>query len=146
LAETATANFFDVAQLHMTLGRGFIPGEERLPVIVLGYSLWPRRFGADPNIAGKAVTLSGRPFQVVGVAPPLFHSLDQILNTQFRVPLDSTEQLLPHTSNFASRNYNWLAVTGRLRLGVTPEQAAAELNVIAISACRAYSNRRMFLK
>ena len=129
--QATTANFFDVAQLHMTLGRGFIRGEERLPVIVLGYRLWLRRFGADPNIARKAVTLSGRPFQVVGVAPPLFHGLDQILDTQFWVPLDNTDQLLPHTSNFTSRNYNWLAVTGRLRSGVTLEQAAAELEVIA---------------
>ena len=129
--QATTANFFDVAQIHMTLGRGFIHDEERLPVVVLGYNLWQRHFGADPNIAGKTVTLSGRPFQVVGVAPPLFHGLDQILNTQFWVPLDNTDQLLPHTSNFASRNYNWLAVTGRLRSGVTPEQAAAELSVIA---------------
>ena len=129
--QATTANFFDVAQLRMTLGRGFIHHEERLPVVVLGYNLWQRRFGADPNIAGKTVTLSSRPFQVVGVAPPLFHGLDQILNTQFWVPLDDTDQLLPHTSNFASRNYNWLAVTGRLRSGVTPEQVAAELSVIA---------------
>jgi len=128
--QATTANFFDVAQIHMTLGRGFIHGEERLPVVVLGYHLWQRRFGADPNIAGKTVTLSGRPFQVVGVAPPLFHGLDQILNTQFWVPLDETDQLLAHTSNFASRDYNWLAVAGRFRAGVTPEQAAAELSVI----------------
>src|SRR5271170_4402158 len=53
--QSTTANFFDVAQLRMTLGRGFIRGEERLPVIVLGYSLWQRRFGADPAIAGKTV-------------------------------------------------------------------------------------------
>jgi hypothetical protein len=136
--QATTSNFFDVAQLRMTLGRGFMRGEERLPVIVLGYSLWQRRFGADPAIAGKTVTLSGRPFTVVGVAPPLFHGLDQILYTQFWVPLDNTDQLLPHTSNFASRNYNWLAVTGRLRPGVTPGQAAAELEVIAQRAAKAY--------
>jgi MacB-like periplasmic core domain len=64
--QATTSNFFDVTQLRMTLGRGFISSEERLPVIVLGYSLWQRRFGADPAIAGKAVTLSGRPFTVVG--------------------------------------------------------------------------------
>lgn len=129
--QATTVNFFDVAQIRMALGRGFMHDEERLPVVVLGYNLWQRRFGADPNIAGKAVTLSGRPFRVVGVTQPLFHGLDQILNTQFWVPLDDTDQLLPHTSNFKDRNYNWLAVTGRLRSGVTPEQAAAELNVIA---------------
>jgi predicted permease len=70
--QATTANFFDVAQLGMTLGRGFTSGEERLPVIVIGHGLWQRRFGADPAIAGKAITLSGRPFTVVGVAPPGF--------------------------------------------------------------------------
>ncbi|HUA64051.1 MAG TPA: ABC transporter permease [Verrucomicrobiae bacterium] len=136
--QATTTNLFDVAQIRMTLGRGFIHGEERLPVVILGYNLWRRRFGADPNFAGKTVTLSGRPFQVVGVAPPHFHGLDQILNTQFWVPLDEADQLLPNTSNFASRNYNWLAVIGRLGSGVTPEQAAAELSVIARRVAEAH--------
>jgi predicted permease len=136
--QSTTANFFDVAQLPMTLGRGFISGEERLPVIVLGHSLWQRRFGADPAIAGKAVTLSGRPFTVVGVAPPSFRGLDQILYIQFWVPLGNTDQLVPHTTNFESRNYNWLAVAGRLKPGVTRAQAAAELDVIARRVAKAY--------
>lgn len=136
--QATTSNFFDVIQLHMALGRGFSLGEERMPVVVLGYGLWQRRFGADPAISGKTVMLSGRPFLVVGVAPPAFHGLDQILYTQFWVPLDNTDQLLPHTTNFASRNYNWLDVTGRLRPGVTREQAAAELQVIAQRVAKAY--------
>src|SRR5580704_8040829 len=65
--QAATANFFDVAQLGMTVGRGFSSSEENLPVIVLGHGLWQRRFGSDPAIAGKSVLLSGRPFTVVGV-------------------------------------------------------------------------------
>ena len=47
--QATTANFFDVAQLGMTLGRGFASGEERLPVIVISHGLWQRRFGADPG-------------------------------------------------------------------------------------------------
>lgn len=136
--QATTSNFFDVAQLRMALGCGFINDDERLPVVVLGYSLWQRRFGADPAIAGQAVMLSGRPFTVVGVAPPSFRGLDQILYIQFWVPLHNIDQLLPHTSNFDSRNYNWLAVAGRLRPGVTRTQAAAELNVIARRLAQAY--------
>jgi predicted permease len=136
--QSATSNFFDVTQLRMTLGRGFRSGEERMPVVVLGYNLWQRRFAADPAIAGKTVMLSGRPFQVVGVAPPAFHGLDQILYTQFWVPLEDTDQLLPNTTNFASRNFNWLSVTGRLRPGAKRAQAAAELQVIAQRVAKAY--------
>lgn len=70
----------------MALGRGFSPGEERVPVVVLGYNLWQGRFAADPSITGKTVMPSGRPFQVVGVAPPAFHGLDQILYTSSGFP------------------------------------------------------------
>ena len=129
--QATTANFFDVAQLGMTLGRGFVSGEERLPVIVIGHGLWQRRFGADPAIAGKAIALSGRPFTVVGVAPPGFRGLDLILDCQFWVPLGNLDQLLPNTGNYQSRDYHWITAAGRLQTGVTRAQAAAELAVIA---------------
>ena len=82
--------------------------EERLPVIVIGHGLWQRRFGADPAIAGKHITLSGRPFTVVGVAPPGFRGLDIILDCQFWVPLGNLDQLLPNAGNYQSRDYHWI--------------------------------------
>ena len=136
--QATTSNFFDVAQLGMTLGRGFTSAEERLPVIVLGHGLWRRRFGADPAIAGKAVTLSGRPFTVVGVAPPGFRGLDLILDCQFWVPLGNLEQLLPNTGNYQSRDYHWIVAAGRLQPAVTHSQAAAELAVIARRLAQAH--------
>ena len=136
--QATTANFFDVAQLGITLGRGFTSGEERLPVIVVGYGLWQRRFGGDPAMAGKVITLSGRPFTVVGVAPPGFRGLDIILDCQFWVPLGNLDQLLPNTSNYQSRAYHWITAAGRLRPGVTRSQAVAELDVIARHLGRTY--------
>jgi predicted permease len=100
-------------------------------VIVIGHGLWQRRFGADPAIAGKAIALSGRPFTVVGVAPPGFRGLDLILDCQFWVPLGNLDQLLPNTGNYQSRDYHWITAAGRLQTGVTRAQAAAELAVIA---------------
>jgi len=128
--QAVTANFFDVARLAMAIGRGFTPEEEHLPVVVLSHRLWQRRFGADPAIAGKSVQLSGRPYTVVGVAPSGFRGLDIILDAQFWAPLDNIDQLLPNTANRTSRNYHWIAVAGRLAPGVTPAQAAAELEVL----------------
>jgi len=136
--QATTANFFDVARLDMTLGRGFTSGEERVPAIVIGHGLWQRRFGADPAIAGKAITLSGRPFTVVGVAPPGFRGLDLILDCQFWVPLGNLDQLLPNTGNYQSRAYHWITAAGRLRAGVTRAQAAAELAVIARQVGQTY--------
>jgi predicted permease len=136
--QAATANYFDVARLRMTLGRGFASDEERLPVIVLGYRLWQRRFAADPAIFGKSVTLSGRPFTVVGVAPPPFHGLDLVLDPQFWVPLGNVEQLAPSIPSRTSRHSHWLAVIGRLNPGASRAQAAAELRGLAQRFAAAY--------
>jgi predicted permease len=129
--QPATTNFFDVAQARMTLGRGFLQDEAHAPVIVLGHQLWLRRFAADPAIVGKSISLSGRPFTVVGVAPPSFRGLDLVLDIQFWVPLANIDQLLPQTSNYTSRDYRWLIAIARLKPGVTQTQASTELNLLA---------------
>jgi predicted permease len=129
--QSATSNYFDVARLPMTLGRGFASDEERAPVIVLGYRLWRRRFGADPAMVGRPIMLSGRPFTVVGVAPPPFHGLDIPLDPEFWVPLGNLDQLVPNPPQRDERALHWLAVIGRLKPGVTRVQAAAELNLLA---------------
>ncbi|MGB7136581.1 MAG: ABC transporter permease, partial [Acidobacteriaceae bacterium] len=136
--QAATANYFDVAQTPMALGRGFAPGEEKQQVIVLGYRLWQRRFGADGAIIGKTVRVSGKPFEVVGVAGPGFHGLDLILDPQFWVPLGNVEALAPSVPPRASRTSHWLAVIGRLRDGTTKEQAGAELHTLATNLAIAY--------
>jgi predicted permease len=136
--QAATGNFFDVARVGMTLGRGFRREEEKTQVVVLGHRLWVRRFGADAGIAGKSVTLSGRPFTVIGVAVPGFRGLDQILDCEFWVPLGTLDQLLPKTSNYESRFYHWVTAVGRLGPGVTQAQAAAELTVLAERFAKAH--------
>lgn len=136
--QAATSNFFDVAQLRMPIGRGFLSSEERLPVIVLGYRLWQRRFGSDPGISGKTITLSGHPFTVVGVAPPSFRGLDLVLDPQFWVPLGNVEQLALNIPSRDSRTQHWLAVAGRLKPGIAQSQLAAELDGLARRFGKAY--------
>ena len=136
--QAATANFFDVAQMGMTVGRGFASDEEHKPVVVLGNRLWKRRFATDPEIVGKTVTLSGKPFTVVGVAPPLFRGLDIVLDSEFWVPMGNIDTLLPKTSNYTSREYNWITPIARLKPGVRSEQVAAELKGISQRLALAY--------
>jgi predicted permease len=136
--QSATANFFDVAQIRMRLGRGFLPNEERAPVIVLSHLLWERRFASDPAILGKPITLSGHPFTVVGVAPPGFRGLDFILDPQFWIPLGNVEQLAPSVPSRDSRDFHWLGVVGRLTPGATRSQAAAELATLAQRLAKTY--------
>ncbi len=136
--QAASANYFDVAQLPMRLGRGFVAGEENAQVIVLSERVWQHRFGGDPGILGKPVTVSGHPFTVVGVAPRGFHGLDLILDPEFWVPLGNVEQLAPNVPSRTSRDFHWLDVIGRLGPGVTRAQASAELATMAQRLAKAY--------
>ena len=136
--QAVTANFFTVLQLPMLVGRGFASSEENATEIVLGAGLWQRRFNSDPDIAGKTVMLSGRLFTVIGVAPARFHSIDQILNAEFWVPLGNAPQLAPNLANSNARDMHWLAVVGRLKPGVTRSQAGAELKTLAARLAIAY--------
>jgi predicted permease len=129
--QAVDVNFFDVAQLPMMRGRGFTNSDENQPVVVLGADLWHRRFHDDPAIVGKTVTLSGRKFIVVGVAPVAFHGIDLIFDAQFWVPLGIAPQLVPNLPEKSDRKDTWLFVVGRLRPGVTRTQAAAELDTLA---------------
>ena len=136
--QAATANYFDVARVGMTFGRGFLPSEEHVPVIILGHRLWQRHFASDPNIIGKPITLSGHPYTVVGVAPPGFRGLDIVLDPEFWVPLGNVEQLAPSVPRRDARDQHWLAVVGRLNPGVTSTQATAELATLAKHYAKAY--------
>ena len=126
-----TSNFFSVTELPMQLGWGFVQGEESAPVVVLGSALWHRRFNADPQIVGKPVVLSGHTYTVVGVVSPAFHGADQILYTEFWVPMGNLAQLVPNLPDQASLEFHWVEVLARLAPGVTRTQAAAELKTMA---------------
>jgi predicted permease len=129
--QAVTPNFFDVTQVHLVLGRGFLGGDDRVPEVVLSAGLWQRRFGGSREIVGRSVLLSGRTFTVVGVAQPEFHSVDQLLYAEFWVPLGNANLLAPNLTNETSRNFHWLLVVGRLKPGVTAAQAGPELATVA---------------
>lgn len=146
--QSVTTNFFDVAQLPMTLGRGFANDEEHSPVVVLGYQLWKRRFLGDTAIVGKGVLLSGRTFTVIGVGRPGFHGISPLLNPEFWVPLGEREQLAPigereriapeSLQNHGARSMHWLGVIARLKAGQSRTQANAELDALARRLAIAY--------
>lgn len=136
--QAVTPNFFEVLELPMVGGRGFSSADDRLPVVVISERLWRRRFAGDRQIVGKTIRLSGKSVSVVGIAPASFHSVDQILDTQFWVPLGFASQLVPNLPPADSREFHWLALIGRLRSGVTRVQAKAELDALAKQFALAY--------
>jgi putative ABC transport system permease protein len=121
-----TASFFDVFAVRPALGRAFTaaedePGHEQ--VVVLSHRLWTRRFGADPSIVGADVRLGGRPFRVLGVMP-----------ASFDLTADSEELWVPiafTAERKATHDEHYLTVFGRLKPGVSREQALGELTRIA---------------
>lgn len=133
-----TPNFFRVAQLPMVLGRDFADSDEKTPVVVLSERLWRRRFNGDKDLIGKTVLLSGHSFTVTGIAPAAFHSIDQILDAQFWVPIDTTRQLAFSLPPYGARDYHWLSVIGRIRPGVDRKEVAAQLDTIAAGLAVSY--------
>src|SRR5262252_2008775 len=71
----ASASLFQLLGAQPVLGRAFLPEEEQAghePVVIIGHGLWRRRFGSEPSVLGKRITLDGRNYSVIGVAPPGF--------------------------------------------------------------------------
>lgn len=141
--ELATANYFAVLGVEVPLGRGFRPEEDKEvgahPVVVLQHGLWQARFGADRRILGREINLNGRPFTVIGVAAPGFNGAQVGLKTSFWVPMGMQEAATSGPSRLAARGSHWLSpIIGRLKPGVTLEQAEASLNTLMERLIKAY--------
>ncbi len=120
-----TAEFFEALGVRPPLGRGFVRGEERLGEhrrVVLGHSLWTRRFAADPSIVGRTIRVDGQPHEVIGVAPAGFAIP---LGAQIWAPLGYSDE------RWNDRRGTNLTVFGRLREGTTIDQARTEVGAIA---------------
>jgi predicted permease len=129
----ASANFFLLLGVEAALGRTFSPSEDRPGgerVVVLSHSLWQRRFGADPEIIGRRLTLNGESFTVVGVLPRQFWFM--LGTVELWVPLVLNT---PQLHDRAARSFDVIA---RPKPGVTLEQAQAEMETIARRIAQAY--------
>jgi putative ABC transport system permease protein len=125
IGATVTANFFDVLGATPQHGRGFLEGEDqagRDRVVILSDKLWRRSYGADPGVVGQDIMLGGEKHQVVGVMPPAVQY--PAASVELWVPLVFTERQL------ASRGSHWLNVFGRLKQGVSFEQAQEQMSTI----------------
>ena len=124
----ATANFFDTIGLPPHLGRTYTADEDKMgapPLAVISYRLWDRAFHQDPQIVGRAITLHGRPITVIGVMPREMdspHGADIWLSLMRRSAAPPWQNRANHPMFYA-----W----GRLKDGVTVEQARGEMVAIA---------------
>ena len=124
-------NYFDMMGVRPALGRSFTK-EEDTPnsryEVILSDALWRRGFGADPSVIGRTVTLSDVPFRVVGVMPPSFKPLDAAL---YYAPAEMWAPVGYAVGvGDSCRDCRHLRALGRLRAGVTPAQAAADMSAV----------------
>jgi putative ABC transport system permease protein len=117
-----SAQFFSVLDVHPALGRSFTEAEDQpgqSPVVVLSDALWRQRFGADPNVLGKSLTMDGESYTVVGVMPPDFQFLSDKPSVWVPLGLDR---------NAIWQEGRYLQVIARLRTGNSLQSAQADLS------------------
>ena len=146
LAQTS-ANFFDVFGVGPQLGRLFVAGDEQAghaPVVVLSDSLWRRRFGADPGIIGRQVSLDGANYTAVGVAPPGFQYPSK--TEVWLPPLKLAPESNPGIEPTQRRGMGYLSAIALLKPGVSVAQAAGEMETITARLRQQYpeSNNQRF--
>jgi len=144
--QAVSGNFFDVLRVTPMLGRGFLSEEDKRPaghpVAVISQSLWKRRLGSDPQVIGKTIQLNGKPYNVIGVAPPTFTGTKFGLSLDFWVPMMMVEDLQRTSDLLNERGSHWLNVVARLKPGVSFEQASANMSMIARRLNDAYPDHR----
>ena len=135
LTSYVSGNFFSVFGLKPAAGRLFLPSEGEVlgsdPITVLDYDFWMQRFNGDTSVVGRAATIDGHPFTIVGVAPKGFHGVQSFVSVGAYIPLSQ----LTISGTPAKIVNDWqnrgFILYGRLRPGVTLAQADAELSVLA---------------
>ncbi len=136
-----SGNFLHVLGVQPAVGRDFLP-EEDTPggrtMVMISAELWQRRFDADPRIEGKTLTLNSTSFTIAGVLP-----------RGFAFPMPGMDAWVTRPAEYSGvppqfwRSSGYLVALARLRPGVNPEQARAELNVLARQYATAHPNERM---
>jgi predicted permease len=127
---TVTSTYFTALGVRPAAGRLVGPSDSEAPgaspLVVLGHGFWIRRFNGDPSIVGQTLHINGRPLTVVGVTPADFHGLSVVIADVW-LPVGA---ILPAGQSPAETR---LAVGGRLRAGVSIDQAAAEIQGLGLS-------------
>src|SRR6266566_378969 len=142
-----TENYFETLGVEALLGRTFTaddgptPGSD--PVLVISYGYWQRRFFADASVIGRKIRLNNYPFTIIGVAPPGFFGEVVGDRPDLWAPMMIQPQLLPGRNFLESVNDAALLLIGRLKPGVTVEQARTNVNEVVKQALTVTLNARM---
>jgi putative ABC transport system permease protein len=143
-AANVTASLFPTLGVNPIYGRHFLPEDQKQGnnrSVMLSYGLWQRRFGSDPGIVSKTIALNGNGYLVVGVMPKGFQfpTKDVLPALQsLAKPVELWVPLSIPDANWTARGSRFLNAVGRLKAGVTIEQANSDLNAIAARLAQQY--------
>ena len=124
-----SADYFKAFGVQPQIGRAFLPADDQpgaAPVIVLSHAAWQTRFGGDPGILNRDLILDGEPNRVIGVLPP--GSFDRDVASFWKPLIFAPEQM--------TRGSHWITAVGRLRPGVSIQQAQAQMNALRASLAK----------
>ena len=129
--ELVSGNYFPVLGVGAALGRVFTAQDDLIqgghPIAVLSYGYWKTRFAADPTVIGRKIFVNGYPLTIVGVSRKGFDGVEPGTSPQVRVPMMMKSQLTDRFYTLNNRRGRFAQVFGRLKPGVTLEQAKAGL-------------------
>lgn len=138
---TASGNYFDVLGVQPYLGRFFHGSDEHgpnsAPYIVLSFDYWKIHFQSDREVVGRTVRLNKYNYTVLGVAPEGFRGTELFYEPALWAPIVNQQQI-EGSSNLDARTNRGRWLVGRLKNGVTPAQATADLNNVAAFLAKAY--------
>ena len=127
-------NFFNVLGVQPYLGRLLTPDDDKArlghPVAVLQYDFWQKRFAGAREVVGSSIRLNGSPFTIIGVGAPGFEGTDVGLQTQVWTPVMMKPVITPTWDALDDERYTWFYLFGRLKPGVSIEEAQAAMRVL----------------
>src|SRR5262249_55182973 len=132
LGQVGSGNYFSVLAVKPVLGRLITPDDDRIgaePVAVISYGCWERRFGRQASAVGSTVELNNTFVTIVGVAQAEFFGEKVTIPPDYWLPISLQPRVTLKKSFLNSPDYYWLNMIGRLKHGVSLEQAQAALNV-----------------
>jgi predicted permease len=146
----ATGNYFEMLGVKPLLGRFFTPDDDKAPgahpVAVLTYDCWQKRFAGDPQVIGKSVLVNGRNFTTIGVAPQGFYGSEISYRPEIWFPIMMQAQIEAGKNDLEARDNTNFFVQGRMKSGVTMQQAEEEIKSIAAQLAREYPKENEGMK
>jgi predicted permease len=145
--DLVSGSFFQTLGVEPVIGRGLTEADDNSegdhPVAVISYGWWQRTFAGDPSVLGHRIKLGETTFNIVGVAPPGFFGIMVGHQPDLWVPFSMMKAIPPHRNGYKDNFFQSNLILGRLKPGVTKEQATANVNILYQQIIRSFPDAKL---